>query len=290
MRIPFSVYLMPVFWLSVAALPVSEWRWSQVILVFGVLHLLLYPASNGYNSLIDKDEDSVGGIEKPPPVTVHLAILVAVFDILALVLSFFLNIFFGFAVAVYWLVSKAYSSPVTRLKKMPLVSWLVVAIFQGGWTVLMVWFGVSGNETVLDLPGGSLWPITATLFLAGSYPLTQIYQHESDLRRGDVTLSAWLGIRGTFLVASGFIFAGSTFLLLALWKNGPIEAIPVLIACTIPSFLYFFSWMKRAWNDPEQADFENTMRFNTISSFGLSLGFIGWLCIKIFGISFLLHP
>jgi hypothetical protein len=119
MRIPFSVYLMPVFWLSISVLPVAGWSWSSVAIVFSLLHLLLYPASNGYNSLIDQDTEAIGGIKNPPPVTVHLRILVLIFDVLSIGLSFSVGLYFGFCVSVYWLVSKAYSSPTIRLKKMP---------------------------------------------------------------------------------------------------------------------------------------------------------------------------
>jgi 1,4-dihydroxy-2-naphthoate octaprenyltransferase len=285
MRIPFSIYLMPVFWLSVAALPLELWHWPQLVFVGAILHLLLYPASNGYNSLIDKDEDPVGGIEKPPPVSVELNILVIFFDVLALTSSFLVNVFFGFCVAIYWLVSKAYSSPQIRLKKLPYVSWLVVAIFQGGWTVLMVWCGLTNTETVIDVEGMWIWPLIATLFLAGSYPVTQVYQHESDGKRGDLTLSRILGVKGTFVLAFCFILAGSGILVWTFIQNRLMEALFILLACTTPSFIYFFLWAKRVFQDTLSADFESTMRFNKISSLGLSFGFIGWLCIKIFGIS-----
>ncbi|WP_223285001.1 hypothetical protein [Hymenobacter qilianensis] len=65
LRIPFSVYLMPVFWFGLSALrePFSLWRAAGV---FVVLHVLAYPASNGYNSYYDRDEGSIGGLKKPP--------------------------------------------------------------------------------------------------------------------------------------------------------------------------------------------------------------------------------
>jgi hypothetical protein len=33
---------------------------------------LAFPASNGYNSYFDKDEDSIGLLEKPPEVDISL--------------------------------------------------------------------------------------------------------------------------------------------------------------------------------------------------------------------------
>ena len=289
MRIPFSVFLMPIFWLSVAVLPLNEWNWTELVSVFIILHFFLYPASNGYNSMVDKDEDSVGGIRNPPQVTVHLGVLVAVFDLISITSAFLVNVYFGFCVAVYWLVSKAYSSPQIRLKKMPVVSWLVVAVFQGGWSVIMVWCGLMGNDAILDKLFEWIWPVVATLFLAGTYPLTQVYQHESDARRGDVTLSALLGIKNTFVVASIFLLLGSATLVTALVLKNEIEIVFVLAGCTLPTLIYFFLWAKKVWIDVNQADYENTMMFNKLSSISLSIGFIAWLGIKILGISLLLH-
>ena len=82
LRIPFSIYLMPVFWFGLSALrgPWSGWR---ALGVFVVLHLLAYPASNGYNSYYDKDEGSIGGLKTPPKVTPELLHLVWAFDVLA---------------------------------------------------------------------------------------------------------------------------------------------------------------------------------------------------------------
>jgi 1,4-dihydroxy-2-naphthoate octaprenyltransferase len=281
---------MPVFWLSISVLPAAGWSWSSVVAVFAVLHLILYPASNGYNSLIDQDTEPVGGIKNPPPVTVHLRILVLIFDLLSIGLSFWIGLYFGFCVSVYWLVSKAYSSPSMRLKKMPLVSWLVVCVFQGGWSVYMIWCGILGNDAILDTGSIWLWPVIATLFLAGSYPMTQIYQHESDTKRGDRTLSVLLGIKGTFLFSFAFIFLGAGLLIMTFIQSGEPEAILILLASTGPSFYYFFTWAKKVWSDVRFADFEHTMRFNTVSSLGLSLGFILWTCLKFFSISLDLHP
>jgi 1,4-dihydroxy-2-naphthoate octaprenyltransferase len=290
MRIPFSVFLMPVFWLALASIPSGEWHWQEAVWVFIVLHFLLFPASNGYNSLIDKDDTPVGGLRKPPQVNMQLQILVLVFDLLAIGFGFALNVFFGFFVSVYWLVSRAYSSPQIRLKKYPWVSWLVVALFQGGWTVMMVWAGLMGREIPLEEMGLWRWPLIASFFLAGSYPLTQVYQHESDSRRGDLTLSRILGIKGTFVFAQIWMVVGAALLVFSMIAENAIEPLFLVAAASIPSFLYFFLWTRRVWIDQQQADFDNTMRYNIISSLSLSVGFILWVFVKVFDVSLHLHP
>src|ERR1044071_8834611 len=95
LRIPFSFFLMPVFLFALCISPnvtVESLLWSFVI-----IHLLLYPASNGYNSYFDKDEKSIGGLKNPPPVNKGLYFLALLFDALAIGLGW-LMISFTFAI------------------------------------------------------------------------------------------------------------------------------------------------------------------------------------------------
>ena len=191
---------MPVFWFGLSALrePFSAWR---AVSVFVVLHLLAYPASNGYNSYYDRDEGSIGGLRQPPKVSRELLHLVWLFDALAVVGAWLLSPVFAVLVAGYLLVSKAYSYEGIRLKKYPLLSTAVVVVFQGAYTFLMTQVGVAATSSQLLAPDNLLLALVSSLFLCGSYPLTQVYQHAEDARRGDRTLSLRLGIRGTFVFA-----------------------------------------------------------------------------------------
>ena len=38
---------------------------ANAALIFVILHILVYPASNGYNSYMDRDEGSIGGLKNP---------------------------------------------------------------------------------------------------------------------------------------------------------------------------------------------------------------------------------
>lgn len=290
MRIPFSIFLMPIFWLGVATLPGQYPIQWNTLWVFIILHLFLYPASNGYNCLMDRDTGPIGGLKEPPPVNAQLAILVFIFDLLALVGSFLVHIYFGFMVSVYWLFSKAYSSDKIRLKKMPYVSWMVVVIFQGAWTVLMTWTGIENREPELALNHNWVWPVVASLFLAGTYPITQVYQHKMDAERGDESISMKLGIRGTFILAQAGMALGSGFLVWGIWHSAFPDALFLVAAATSPILIYFFSWQKKVWNDPQAADFEHTMRFNQFSSIALSMAFLLWIGLQIGAFSLHLHP
>lgn len=63
-----------------------------------ILHVLIYPASNAYNSYFDKDEGSIGGLKNPPKVDKKLWQVANVFDVLGILLSLiFVNLAFGFS-------------------------------------------------------------------------------------------------------------------------------------------------------------------------------------------------
>jgi 1,4-dihydroxy-2-naphthoate octaprenyltransferase len=273
LRIPFSIYLMPVFWFGLSALrdPISIGR---AVGVFVVLHLLAYPASNGYNSYYDRDEGSIGGLKQPPKVSKELLYLVYLFDALAVLGGVLLNPLFGLLVAVYLLVSKAYSYEGIRLKKYPLVSTAVVVVFQGAFTFLMTQVGVGATQSALLEPTNLLLALVSSLFLCGSYPLTQVYQHQEDARRGDQTLSLLLGIRGTFVFAAIGLLTGAAVLAYTLWLRDEIRHLLIFLVATGPVVALFGRWVYAVWRNPTAADFEHTMRMNQVSSLCMSAAFI----------------
>jgi len=280
MRIPFSVYLMPVFWFALSVL--DQVPISRVIVVFLILHLLVYPASNGYNSYYDRDEGSIGGLKNPPKVNRQLMHLVLLFDVLAVLLAIVLAPLFGGLVALYLLISKAYSYEGIRLKKYPIISTIVVTFFQGAFTFAMVQVGVGlSMAQVLQFPNVG-FAIVSTLFLCGSYPLTQIYQHAEDSRRGDKTLSLILGITGTYIFAGISLLIGTAFLLWLYFTAHQFQNIIIFLIATAPVLYFFTSWAISAIQNRTAANYENTMRMNKISSVCISLAFICMIAFRHF--------
>lgn len=275
LRIPFSFFLMPVFWFAVSvAQPTEVWR---VVLAFIIIHFFIYPASNAYNSYYDKDEGSIGGLEKPPPVSGELWIVSIVLDIIALFLSLFINFWFFLGWLIYGLVSKAYSFDKIRLKKYPILSWLIIGIFQGALTFWLVYQGVLNSKWDVLAEGKVLWPaLLSSLMLLGSYPMTQVYQHEEDAKRGDLTLSRLLGIRGTFLFTMLVFGAagGAYFIYFQTYFNWQTAVLFEL--ALLPVVLYFFAWFYQVWQNPQKADFKATMRLNLISALCMNIFFISW--------------
>jgi 4-hydroxybenzoate polyprenyltransferase len=272
LRIPFSVYLMPVFWFGLSALrgPMNGWR---AVGVFVVLHLLAYPASNGYNSYYDRDEGSIGGLKAPPKVSEELIHLVWLFDALAVLGAWLLSPLFAGLVAVYLLISKAYSYQGIRLKKYPFLSTFVVVVFQGAFTFLTTQVGIGASSAAILESTNLLLALVSSLFLCGSYPLTQVYQHQEDRQRGDQTLSLWLGLRGTFVFAGLGLLLGAAVLAAAYWLRGELRNLLIFLVATGPVVFLFARWTWAVWHDAAAADFEHTMRMNQVSSLCLSAAF-----------------
>ncbi|GGK65238.1 UbiA family prenyltransferase [Rufibacter glacialis] len=271
LRIPFSLFLMPIFWFALSAAPeVSPWK---ALAVFLILHVLVYPASNGYNSYYDRDEGSIGGLKHPPKVTQTLYWLVLAFDFLAVAFSLLLSWLFAGMVLAYLLVSKAYSYQGIRLKKYPILSTVVVVVFQGAFTFVMVQVGIGTAEDILTSRNNLLLALVSSLFLCGSYPLTQVYQHQEDARRGDQTLSLKLGLWGTFLFAACSLLLATAVLLYTYWLRQELLHGFIFLLGTGPVLLVFSQWLLKVRQNPSAANFENTMRMNKVSSLCMSFSF-----------------
>ncbi len=272
LRIPFSVFLMPVFWFAFSRVQTSNI--FDVLLIFSLLHLLVYPSSNGYNSYMDNDTESIGGIEHPPKVPKAMFWVSVSMDILALIACVF---FFNFGVAGlllgYILASRAYSYRGIRLKKYPVLGFLTVAIFQGPVIFSLVLLAL--NSSILGTNEWLLGIFISFLLIGAGYPLTQIYQHKQD-RADDVqTLSLLLGIRGTFIFSALlFAFLGISMSLFFIFFGKGISDILLLLGCLSPVAYYFGNWMYQTFLDERNANFTKTMGMNKIGSIALNLFFI----------------
>lgn len=274
LRIPFSYFLLPVFLFAVAISPnINE---PRLLWVFVILHLLLYPASNGFNSYFDKDEKSIGGLKNPPKVSKGLYYLSLSFDVVALLLGYFIiNPLFALMLFIYGLVSKAYSHPIIRLKKYPILGWISAGFFQGAFTFIMCYVGLNNFSLSTSLNTHVLVPALLTsVMLWANYPMTQVYQHEEDLKRGDHTLSVKLGIRGTFYFTTlVFLVAAVQFTFYFLEFHEPKYAIAFFVALA-PVLIYFLFWFFNVLKDESLANYSYAMGLNFISATCLNAFFV----------------
>jgi 1,4-dihydroxy-2-naphthoate octaprenyltransferase len=182
---------------------------------------------------------------------------------------------------VYGMASKAYSHPAIRLKKYAITSWFIAGFFQGFFSFLMCYIGINRFELEnLFREPILIAALLSSVILWASYPMTQIYQHEEDSKRGDNTLSVLLGIRGTFYFAIIFFTvasAGFAYYFSAFYET---RFAVIFIISLAPVVIFFLYWFYKVWNDESKANYTNTMWLNFISSTCLN-GFFIWFFLEV---------
>ena len=269
LRIPFSFFLSPIYFFALAQVP--EINWFNAALVFIILHFLVYPASNGYNSYMDRDTESIGGLEKPPPPSQELFLTTIVLDTIGILLSLFIGWLFTLVMLLYIGASKAYSYRGIRLKRFPYLGYLVVIIFQGAITFWLVYYG---SNMVQDVWVPWQGMVICALLVGGFYPLTQIYQHKQDLEDGVKTISYKLGYTGTFIFCTiiymlAWVFMAQFFITTK--RGGQLLLVGIFF---IPVIVYFTRWFISVRKNVQQANFSNTMKMNWLAATCTNISFL----------------
>lgn len=272
LRLPFSFFLLPVFLFALSqSNPVN---WQHTIIALIILHFLIFPSSNGYNSYQDKDESSIGVMKYPPKVTKNLFYITLGMDIVGVVFALFVSVYFSILVLIFILVSRAYSYRKLRLKKYAVIGFITVFLFQGAFVYLMT------SIAITTIPISQFFTLNniicmsiASLFIGSIYPLTQIYQHEADKKDGVISISYKLGYIGTF-VFSGILFAIATLLLFYYFnlKHQQFDLV-LFIIMILPAAYYLTVWFNKVRNNTIHANFENTMKMNLLTSVCMNLYF-----------------
>jgi len=277
LRVPFSIFLSPLYFFALSQVPVINW-WKAG-LIFIILHFLVYPASNGYNSYMDRDTGSIGGLEKPPPPSRQLFLVTIVLDTAAILLSLLIHPLLPLFMLLYIGASKAYSYRGIRLKRFPVIGYLTVIIFQGALTFALVYFG-SNDAGTFFIPWQGM--LVCALLIGGFYPLTQIYQHRQDLEDGVETISYKLGYTGTF-VFCGIVYALAWLFMAQFFiHKGEGNKLLVLSIFFLPVIVYFLRWFGQVRKDKAAASFTNTMRMNWLASICTNTAFIILLTWRYF--------
>ena len=278
LRIPFSVFLSPLYFFALSQVPVINW--GKASWIFFILHLLIYPASNGYNSYMDRDTESIGGLEKPPLPSRQLFLLTIVLDSAAILLSLLINPLFAGVIVLYIGASKAYSFRGIRLKKYPVIGYLTVIIFQGALTFALVYYG-SNVDNTLWIPWQGM--VICALLIGGFYPLTQIYQHKQDKADGVFTLSYRLGYSGTFIFCALVYLLAWSFMAQFFISNKEIKKLLVISILFLPVIVYFIKWFLQVQKNNAAANFKNTMTMNWMAAACTNTAFIIlliWNCFE----------
>jgi 1,4-dihydroxy-2-naphthoate octaprenyltransferase len=261
---------MPVFCFALSCVhQLDTWR---ALFAFFIIHLLVYPSSNGYNSYMDRDTSSIGGIRNPLAPERELFFVTIFLDILAIGLALLISQNWALMLFCYIICSRLYSYRGIRLKQFPVIGYLTVILNQGGLMFILAYQAASFAAPWVELP----WPaVIASCFLIGGfYPITQVYQHVADKKDGVTTISILLGTRGTFIFCAMMYLLAFGFLFYFFNKENELLYFGVLQIFFLPVLVYFFKWVIAVWENPLKADFSHTMTMNWLASACTNLGFI----------------
>ncbi|MFW5831058.1 MAG: UbiA family prenyltransferase [Prolixibacteraceae bacterium] len=265
LRFSFSFFLLPVFLFAVSQAP--EVNWVNAAIAFIILHFLIFPSSNGYNSYQDRDETSIGGLKNPPKVSKNLYYVTLLFDIAGILLALFVSIYFSVFILIFVIMSRLYSYRGIRLKQYPVTAFMIVFIFQGAFVYLMTFaavtsFSFSGFFSAANIVCMAI----ASLFIGSMYPLTQIYQHEADKKDGVISLSYKLGYHGTFLFSAALFVTASALLLFHLTIQNHRLTLLLFLVFILPLIFQLSKWFGLVKKNIANADFEHTMKTNLLAS------------------------
>jgi 1,4-dihydroxy-2-naphthoate octaprenyltransferase len=269
LRFHFSLFLLPVFLFALSQLP--EVDWFNAAWLFFILHVLVYPSSNGYNSYMDRDETPIGGLARPQQPTRQLFYVSVLMDAVAVLAAVLISWITALGILFYIIASRAYSYRGIRLKQYPVLGFLTVFLFQGALVFFITYHGCHPQQP-LAVP--LLPTVIASLLIGALYPLTQIYQHEEDKRDGVTTISYLLGKRGTFLFSMALFAVATLLFFLHFRSHGQLNHFYLYLLILLPVVLFFLYWMRIVWQDEGAASFSNSLKMNAVSTFCTTAFFI----------------
>ena len=266
---------MPVYWFALSF--VKNINAVNAVLIFLIIHVLVYPSSNGYNSYMDRDTTSIGGIENPLQPTKQLYFFTVVMDVMSVLLSLIISPLTAAFIFIYIMFSRLYSYRKIRLKKYAIIGYLVVILNQGALIFYTV-FHAANKDANATAPWIGM--LCATLLIGGFYPITQIYQHKDDAADNVKTISMLLGKKGTFIFCS--IVYAIAFALLFYYYSliNQVHLFVILILFFLPVLVYFMVWFLQVNKNMSNADFKHTMRMNKLASACTNLAFITLLILQ----------
>jgi 1,4-dihydroxy-2-naphthoate octaprenyltransferase len=243
------------------------WQWvAGIVLWAGFGH----SGTLAFNSAFDKDEGDIGYLADPPPVPRYLWLFGLALLLLGALGALLLPLQFLLVYLICAAMSVAYSAPPIRLKALAGADVLNNALGYGVLTLYAGWAaqGRTHNLLILLVLSGFF------CLAAAAYPLTQIYQYQEDLARGDRTLVIALGKRGALrwslsfvLVAFAFLGAAASQVPPTLWSWALWAAFGGWLSVLIP-------WNARLEAYPEQKGMYRALAAWALTDLGVLLALL----------------
>ncbi|SHE96479.1 4-hydroxybenzoate polyprenyltransferase [Fodinibius roseus] len=189
LRLHYQLFILSGAYL-LGALLSENFNLQWFVIQFLNVHLLLFGGATAYNSFWDRDEGPVGGLPNPPPMVRWMWFASLLIQMIGLLLAIPMGAFFVGIYLLSMLLFWLYSSPWSRWKGRPLKSLVAIGISTGCNAVLLGYYATGFGPLY-----GSTWMAAAgvTFILLSLYPVSQLYQQNEDLRRGDRTFAVSYG-------------------------------------------------------------------------------------------------
>jgi 1,4-dihydroxy-2-naphthoate octaprenyltransferase len=165
--------------------------WISFWLQYVNVVLLLFGTATVYNSWHDRDEGPIGGLKHPPKMQPWMRKAALWLQFMGLLWAHYAGMGFTYlylsSMVLFWL----YSSPRFRWKGHPILSLVAIAFSTGTASFWLGYLAGGGKGLPWDIMATGLG--VAALLLA-LYPVSQLFQLESDAARGDRTFALTYGI------------------------------------------------------------------------------------------------
>jgi 4-hydroxybenzoate polyprenyltransferase len=247
--------------------PGMLWQWlTGIVLWAGFGH----SGTLALNSAFDRDEGDIGYLSDPPPVPRYLWLFGLALLLLGALGAAFLPPQFLLVYLLCTAMSVAYSVPPIRLKALAGADVLNNALgygvltLYGGWAAL----GRALNQTIALVLAGFF------CLAAAAYPLTQIYQYDEDVARGDRTLVIALGKRNALRWSIAFVLLSFGFLGAAAWHDHRTAASLFLLVAFVTWPLVLIPWNARPDVYPEQKGMYRALSAWALTDLGVVLALL----------------
>jgi 1,4-dihydroxy-2-naphthoate octaprenyltransferase len=257
------IYL-PLFLFAISQ--THDLNWLHTGFFFVILQVLMHPSNqlqiaNANMELSDNKTDITQQAKNLITTSISMNSLAVVLSILIFSLEV------GVGVLGYLLLSKLHNNNPIRLRKYAIISLLLTMTMQG---VLL--FALTQYATGKLMLITNVFAIQACAFFVGFvYPLTQMHTNTDDLKRGDLTISIRLGLKGTFALCLVMFLLAISFMGLHFYNTRNVFHFYLFLFFLSPVAAYFFWWRKNTRLEPLVANYRFTRLFIIITTICMSL-------------------
>lgn len=192
-----------------AGLFVENIHWGEFWMQFLNVHVLLFGGATAYNSWWDKDEGPIGGLKSPPkmdrwmwPVSMGIQYIGLAW---AVTVGWNYATIYAISMLLFWL----YSTPLARWKGKPVLSLVAIGVSTGTNSFLLGFLAAGGYPITFFEDAIA---VGVALILLSLYPVSQVFQTDEDIQRGDQTFAVIFGLKGVKWLFSTLFPIGSALL------------------------------------------------------------------------------